>query len=81
MIIWMTKRNEIIEAQHVEFWSNKADIRARIDINWGDEKTQFSIEENILDDIKKEWGLYDYEDVFNYIAEELYKKGRVKIPI
>jgi hypothetical protein len=83
MIIWLSISNEVIDVQKIEFCKgDDMDEDAEIHIECSSESDPYHIlDEEDLDDLKREWGLYSYEDVFNYIAEQLYKKGRVKIPV
>ena len=82
MIIWLTKRNEILDVQKIGLCEGDDMEEAEIHIECSFERdSYYFLNEEDLDDLKKEWGLYSYEDVFNYIAEQLYKKGKIKIPV
>ena len=82
MIIWLSKSNEIIDAQKIEFYEGDDLEETEIRVECCSESDLYHfLGEEELDDLKKEWGLYSYEDVFNYIAKELYKNSRIKIPV
>lgn len=81
MIIWLSKSNEILEAEKVEFCEGDDTEETEIRIDCSAEIKLYCLGEEELDILKKEWGMYSYEDMFNYIAEQLYKKGRIKIPV
>ena len=81
MIIWLSMSNEVLDVQKIEFCKGDDMEEAEIHIEGSSESDSYHIlDEEDLIDLKKKWGLYSYKDVFNYIAEQLYKKGRVKIP-
>jgi hypothetical protein len=82
MIIWLSRSNEVIDVEKIDFCEgdNIEETEIRIECSAESNLYHFLGEEE-LDDLKKEWGLYSYEDVFNYIAKELYKNGRIKIPV
>jgi len=81
MIIWLSKSNEVIDAQKIEFCEGDDMEESEIRIDCSAEIKLYCLGKEELDDLKTEWGMYSYEDVFNYIAKELYKNGRIKIPV
>jgi len=82
MIIWLSKSNEVIDAEKIEFCEGDDMEETEIHIECSAERDIYHLlGEDELDDLKREWGMYSYEDVFNYIAKEIYKKGRIKIPV